>query len=214
MAIRLLIVEDHAVIRSGLRALFETTGDIETVGEATDGAQALAEVRRTRPDVVLMDLGLPRMPGVEAIRRIAEGPEPRPRVLVLTMSDDDASLAGAVRAGAYGYLLKDAGADEVIDGIRSVARGEAVFGAGVAPAVLGLLRGRAAGPPLPFPLLTGREREILDLVARGLGNQAVSARTGVSPKTVANTVSTILAKLGVADRGAAIAAARREGLGG
>lgn len=214
MPVRVLIVDDHAVVRGGLRALLDATGDIEPVGEAADGVEALSAVRGHRPDVVLMDLGLPRMSGVEATRRIAELPAPRPRVLVLTMSDDDASLSAAVRAGAQGYLLKDADADEVIAAIRAVAWGEVVFGKGVAPTVLDLLRGRAAGARIPLPMLSGRERQVLDLVARGLGNQAIGARVGISAKTVANTVSAILVKLGVPDRAEAIALARREGLGG
>jgi DNA-binding NarL/FixJ family response regulator len=167
MPVRVLIVDDHAVVRGGLRALLEATSDVEAVGEAADGAEALAAARALQPDVVLMDLGMPRLSGTEATRRIAQSPEPRPRVLVLTMSDDDESLAAAIRAGAQGYLLKDAGADEVIAAIRAVARGEVVFGSGVAPTVLDLLRGRAAGPRVPLPALSDREREILDLVARG-----------------------------------------------
>lgn len=214
MPIRVLVVDDHPVVRSGLLALLTEASGFEPVGEAQDGIAALAAIRRTRPDVVLMDLAMPNLSGVEATRRVTARPETeRVAVLVLTMSDDDASLAAAVRAGARGYLLKDAGADEVLAAVRAVARGDVVFGRGVAPAVLDLLQARAQGPAPVLPELTGREREILGLVGLGLGNQAIGARLGISAKTVANTVSNILVKLGAADRAEAVAVARREGLG-
>ena len=213
MPIRVLIADDHPVVRGGLRALLTEADGFEPVGEAEDGIAALAATRRGRPDVVLMDLAMPKLSGVEATRRITAQPETaRVAVLVLTMSDDDASLAAAVRAGARGYLLKDAGAEEVLDAIRAVARGEVVFGRGVAPAVLGLLRARDRAPAPVLPELTGRERQILGLVGAGLGNQAIAARLRISAKTVANTISGILVKLGVADRAAAVAVARRHGL--
>jgi DNA-binding NarL/FixJ family response regulator len=214
VTIRVLIVDDHPIVRSGLHALLSGGGaDIEPVGEAADGVAALEAVRDLRPDVVLMDLGLPRLSGVEATRRLT-GQSGGPRILVLTMSDDDASMVAAIRAGAHGYLLKDAGADEVLAAVRAVARGEAVFGRGVAPNILDLLRGqqRAAAPA--FPQLTARERAILDLVARGVGNQAIAQRLAISAKTVANTLSGILVKIGVRDRGEAVEAARQAGLGG
>jgi DNA-binding NarL/FixJ family response regulator len=214
MPIRVLVVDDHPVVRSGLLALLTEASGFEPVGEAQDGIAALAAIRRTRPDVVLMDLAMPNLSGVEATRRVTARPETeRVAVLVLTMSDDDASLAAAVRAGARGYLLKDAGADEVLAAVRAVARGDVVFGRGVAPAVLDLLQARAQGPAPVLPELTGRESEILGLVGLGLGNQAIGARLGISAKTVANTVSNILVKLGAADRAEAVAVARREGLG-
>lgn len=214
MPIRVLVVDDHPVVRSGLLALLTEASGFEPVGEAQDGIAALAAIRRTRPDVVLMDLAMPNLSGVEATRRVTAWPETdRVAVLVLTMSDDDASLAAAVRAGARGYLLKDAGAGEVLAAVRAVARGDVVFGRGVAPAVLDLLQARLQGPAPVLPELTGREREILGLVGLGLGNQAIGARLGISAKTVANTVSNILVKLGAADRAEAVAVARREGLG-
>lgn len=214
MTIRVLIVDDHPVVRSGLRALLGGTEDIQTVGEAADGIDALTMIRSTQPDVVLMDLGLPKMSGLEATKRVANSPQPQPAVLVLTMSDDDESLASAIRVGARGYLLKDADADEVLAAVRAVARGEIVFGKGVAPAVLDLLQGRSSRMPEPLPMLTSRERQILDLVAHGLGNQAIAVRTGITAKTVANVVSSVLTKLGAVDRGEAVALARRQGLGG
>jgi DNA-binding NarL/FixJ family response regulator len=214
MPIRVLVVDDHPVVRSGLLALLAEASGFEPVGEAHDGVAALAAIRQTRPDVVLMDLTMPNLSGVEATRRVTSWPETaRVAVLVLTMSDDDASLAAAVRAGARGYLLKDAGAEEVLAAVRAVARGEVVFGRGVAPAVLDLLRARSAAPAAVLPELTDREREILGLVGMGLGNQAIGARLRISAKTVANTVSNILVKLGITDRAEAVAVARHEGLG-
>ena len=213
MPIRVLIADDHPVVRGGLRALLTETDGFEPVGEADDGIAALEAIRRTRPDVVLMDLTMPRLSGVDATKRIMTWPETaRVAVLVLTMSDDDASLAAAVRAGARGYLLKDAGAEEVLAAVRAVARGEVVFGRGVAPAVLDLLRARNTAPAPVLPGLTDRERQILGLVGTGLGNQAIAARLRISAKTVANTISGILVKLGVADRAAAVAVARHHGL--
>jgi DNA-binding NarL/FixJ family response regulator len=213
MPIRVLIVDDHPVVRSGLLALLTEASGFEPVGEAHDGIAALAAIRQTRPDVVLMDLAMPNLSGVEVTRRVTAWPETTGvAVLVLTMSDDDASLAAAVRAGARGYLLKDAGADEVLAAVRAVARGEVVFGRGVAPAVLDLLQARHREPAPVLPELTDREREILGLVGLGLGNQAIAARLRISAKTVANTVSNILVKLGVADRADAVAVARKQGL--
>jgi len=212
--IRVLIADDHPVVRSGLRALLGGISDLVAAGEAADGVAALTAVRELQPDVVLMDLTMPGLSGIEVTRRIAGRPETaQVAVLVLTMSDDDTSLAAAVQAGARGYLLKDAGADEVLAAVRAVARGEVVFGRGVAPAVLTLLQARTRRPARVLPELTERELQLLDLVARGLGNQAVAARTGISAKTVANVMSGILVKLGVADRGEAVELARRSGLG-
>jgi len=213
MPIRVLIVDDHPVVRSGLRALLTEADGFEAAGEAQDGIAALAAIRQMRPDVVLMDLTMPKLSGAEAIRRVMAWPETaQVAVLVLTMSDDDASLDAAVRAGARGYLLKDAGAEEVLGAVRAVARGEVVFGRGVAPAVLDLLQARRRPPAPVLPELTDREREILGLVGAGLGNQVIAARLQISAKTVANTVCAILVKLGVADRTAAVAVARQHGL--
>jgi DNA-binding NarL/FixJ family response regulator len=209
-ATRVLVVDDHAVVRDGLSALLEDLPDVTVVGVAEDGSRALAVARGVRPDVVLMDLSMPVMDGTEATRRLVATAEP-PAVLVLSMSDDDASLLAAIRAGARGYLLKDARGDEVVAGIRAVARGEAVFGRRVAPQVLRLLQTPTA-QAVPLPQLTSREREVLALVGRGLGNQAIGVQLGISTKTVANAVSNLLVKLPARDRAEAVARARAEGL--
>lgn len=209
--LRVVVVDDHAVVREGLCALLGTRGDIDVVGVAANGIEALHVVRETQPDVVLMDLGMPRMDGVEATRRIAAG-TPAPAVLVLTMSGSDTALLSAVRAGARGYLLKHSEGHHVISALHAVAAGQAVFGPGVAPSVLTLLHTPPAQQPPPFPQLTDREREILGHVGDGLGNQAIAARLAVSPKTIANVVSAILDKLGVTDRATAAARAQSAGL--
>ncbi|MFC4944700.1 response regulator transcription factor [Pseudonocardia sp. GCM10023141] len=210
--VRVLLVDDHAVVRDGLRALLATRPDIEVVGVAADGVEAVHVARDCRPQAVLMDLAMPRMDGIEATRRIVAATDP-PAVIVLTMSDDDASLLAAVRAGARGYLLKEADGADVVAAIHAVTAGQAVFGPGVAAAVLALLQAPPVRQPPPFPQLSGREREVLDRVAAGLANASIGAVLGLSPKTVANTVSLVLTKLGVPDRAAAAAQARAAGLG-
>jgi DNA-binding NarL/FixJ family response regulator len=210
--IKVMVVDDHAVVRDGLRALLATRTDIDVVGVAADGVQAIHVARECQPQVVLMDLGMPRMDGVEATRRIT-ALQPAAIVIVLTMSDDDTSVIAAVRAGAHGYLLKDADGDEVVAAIHAVTGGQAVFGHGVAGTVLDLLHTPPARQEPPFPELSNREREVLSLVATGLGNQAIARRLSVSTKTVANTVSTVLVKLGVPDRAHAATKARAAGLG-
>ncbi|MBB2743698.1 UNVERIFIED_ORG: DNA-binding NarL/FixJ family response regulator [Microbispora rosea subsp. rosea] len=209
--IRLLVVDDHPVVRDGLGALMSTVEGIEVVAVAEDGLRALAAVREHSPDVVLMDIAMPNMDGIEATRRLSAGPRP-PSVVMLTMSDDDLSLLAAVRAGARGYLLKNAAQEDVVAAVRAAARGQAVFGTGAAESVIKLLHAPPRVSPRPFPALTDREYEILGLVASGLGNQAIAARLGLSAKTVANTVSGVLVKLGVRDRAEAVAAARAAGL--
>ncbi|MFD1505724.1 response regulator transcription factor [Georgenia yuyongxinii] len=210
-ATRVLLVDDHPIFREGLRTALAGAAELELVGEAADGAQALELVTALRPDVVLMDLTMPGMSGLEATRQLRARAD-APAVLILTMHEDDESLFAAVRAGAAGYLLKDAGRDHLVRSVLAVAAGEAVFGPGVAQRVLAAMRGPAA-PAAPFPVLTDREREILDLVAHGQGNQAIARRLYLSDKTVRNTVSVVLAKLQAADRGEAIARARAAGLG-
>jgi DNA-binding NarL/FixJ family response regulator len=206
-----LVVDDHPVFRSGLRSAIGATPEASWVGEATDGPEAVELARALQPDLVLMDLRMVQMSGVEATRRIL-AERPQTRVLVLTMSDDDESIVAAVRAGASGYLLKGVGEPEISAAILAVARGDALFGAGVSGRLLDRLAGRR-GAAHAFPELTSREEQILDLLAQGLGNQAIAERLSVAPKTIRNTVSTILVKIGAEDRGSAIRLARQAGLG-
>jgi DNA-binding NarL/FixJ family response regulator len=212
--IRILLVDDHAHFRAGLRALLATAPDLEICGEAGTGEEAIAVLAARQPDVVLLDLAMPGMGGVEATRRIVAA-SPHARVLVLSMSDDDDSVFAALRAGARGYLLKGAGRAEILRSVRAVADGEAIFGPTVAARLTTFLSG---GPPRPtappFPGLTTREREVLDLLARHLTTPQIAARLGLGDKTVRNHVSNLLAKLQVTDRASAAALARRAGLGG
>ena len=210
--IRVVLVDDHPVVLGGLRALLDSLPDFEVVGTATDGEAGVREVVLTKPDVVLMDIRMPGIDGLEATRRIRESAS-GVAVLVLTMFDDDDTVFGAMRAGAQGYLLKGADQAEIDRAIRAVVAGEAIFSPGVAQRVLGYF---AAPPPVvdPFPELTAREREVLDLMAAGERNQVIADRLVLSPKTVANHISSIFVKLAVADRSAAIVRARRGGLGG
>ena len=209
---RILLVDDHPVVRTGLRALIGTLEGLEVVGEADDGARAVKETLLLRPDVVLMDVRMEGMDGVEATRRIrAQAPEVA--VLMMTMYDDDATVFTAMQAGARGYLLKGAGQDEIRSAVLAVAAGQAVFGPAVAARMLGLLAGPAAPAEPPFPTLTERERDILDLLAAGRRTAAIAEALHLSPKTVSNHLTAIFAKLEVADRAAAIVRAREEGLG-
>jgi DNA-binding NarL/FixJ family response regulator len=210
--IRVIVADDHPVVRDGLRALIEATPGIELLGEATNGDEAIELARRHRPDVVLMDLAMPGRHGIEATREIA-GNGWASAVLVLTMFADDESIFAAMRAGARGYLLKDAGHDELRRAIEGVGRGEGIFGAGVAQRMVGFFaRARTLGVQ-PFPDLTDRERQVLEELAGGASNQTIALRLGISGKTVRNHVSTILGKLMVVDRGQAIVRAREAGLG-
>lgn len=212
--LRLLLADDHAAFRDGLRALLATIGDIEVVGEAATGDEAVSRAAALQPDVVLMDLNMPGLDGIEATRRLV-GTSPHIAVLVLTMYEDDESVFLALRAGARGYLLKGADRAEIVRAVRAVAAGDAIFGAAVARRVMAYLSSpRPAVAAQAFPELTAREREILELVARGLNNQAITQRLVLSPKTVRNHVSNIFSKLQVADRAEAIVRAREAGMGG
>jgi DNA-binding NarL/FixJ family response regulator len=207
-----LIADDHPLVLSGLRALLETLDGIEVVGSAVNGREAVTLAVSLQPDVVVMDLQMPELDGVEATRQITER-LPGTAVLALTMHDDDASVFAAIRAGARGYLLKGAGQEDVARAIAAVSRGEAIFG----PTVAGrLLQFFASGPESakpPFPQLTVREREILDLMAGGLTNAEIGQRLFLSSKTVSNNVTVIFDKLQVAGRPRAIVQARNAGLG-
>jgi DNA-binding NarL/FixJ family response regulator len=206
-----LVVDDHPVFRSGLRTAVEATPEARWVGEASDGQEAVTLANELRPDVVLMDLRMDEMSGIEATRRILAD-RPETRVLVLTMSDDDESIFAALRAGASGYLLKGVGEPEIAAAIAAVARGDALFGSGVSRRLLDHISGRQA-PSTRFSELSPREERILDLLASGLGNVAIAGCLSIAPKTVRNQVSTILTKIGAADRAEAVRLARDAGLG-
>ncbi|MBE3010110.1 response regulator transcription factor [Microbispora sp. NEAU-D428] len=209
--IRVLLVDDHAAFRAGLRALLRPVEEMEVADEAASGEQALALLPRVQPDVVLMDLAMPGMGGVAATERITRD-NPHVRVLVLSMADDDDAVFAAVRAGARGYVLKGARRAELVRAIRAVAEGEAIFGPALAGRLMGYFSDLARKPEPRFPELTPREREILGLVAGHLTNVQIAARLGLSQKTVRNHVSSIFAKLRVADRAEAIMRARESGL--
>jgi len=210
--IRVLIVDDHPVYRDGLRGLIERAPDLELVGEAETGTEAVSVAAATRPAIVLMDLRMPEMSGIEATRRIVQA-DPGVGVLVLTMSEDDDSLFAAMRAGARGYIPKDADAEELLRAIRAAALGEAIFGASIATRMMSFFAGGARSSTA-FPELTERELEILEKIAAGRSNAEIGQRLGIAPKTVRNHVANILNKLEVADRSQAIVRAREAGMGG
>lgn len=210
--VRVLLADDHPVYRMGLHALLEQADGIEVVGEAQTGQEAVAEADALRPDVVVMDVRMPLLNGIDATKRIV-ATSPETAVLVLTNSDDDSSILDAMLAGARGYVLKDAGKDAIIRAINDVAQGEVIFGASIAGRLPRLLARRAEDPALPFDDLTRRELEVLGLMAQGLNNGAIASRLGVGDKRVRNCVTDIYNKLGVSDRAQAIILAREAGLG-
>jgi DNA-binding NarL/FixJ family response regulator len=209
--VRVLVVEDHPLFRKGVVALLDAVDGLAVVDTAGSGEEAVERIGELAPDVVLMDLQLPGMSGIEATRAIV-GARPGVAVLVLTLFEDEESVFLALRAGARGYVLKDADEEELIAAVRAVHRGEAIFSRAVAERVLAYF---AAPRPAPkvFPSLTDREREILGLIAQGRSNPAIARELFLSPKTVANYVSAIFAKLQVADRAEAMIRAREAGLG-
>jgi DNA-binding NarL/FixJ family response regulator len=206
--IRVLVADDHPVVRDGLRALFDELPDVTLVGEAATGREAIRAAVTERPDVVIMDLAMPDVDGFAATAEIGRV-APEVAVLVLTMTDDDRTLSRAVHAGAKGYLLKGATKDEILRAVTAVAAGEAIFG----PAVARRLLGQLSAPRDPFPELTPREREVLDLLATGRSNSVIAGHLGLSLKTVNNLTSSIFTKLHVAGRTEAALLARDEGLG-
>ncbi|WP_033440396.1 response regulator [Saccharothrix sp. NRRL B-16314] len=201
--IRVVIVDDHPVVRDGLRGMLAGAGDVEVVGEAADGAEAVAVVRAVAPDVVLMDLRMPGVDGVTAIERLRGFPT---RVLVLTTYDTDSDVLPAIKAGATGYLLKDTPRDELFRAVRSAARGEAVLSPSVATRLVGQVRTPAAEP------LSDREVEVLGLIARGCTNREAAAKLFISEATVKTHLVHVYTKLGVKDRAAAVAVAYERGL--
>jgi DNA-binding NarL/FixJ family response regulator len=211
MTVRVVLADDHPMYRFGLRAVLDASPEVEVVGEASDGVELLAVVNQCTPDVVLTDLSMPRLSGAAAIDELARR-HPQLGVLVLTMHEDDASLFGALRAGARGYLLKGADREEIVRAVLAVAGGDAVYGGAVARRVVDALTG--SGPRAPaFPELTERERQVLELLAAGLATGRIAQRLALSDKTVRNHVSAVLTKLQVPDRSAAVARAREAGLG-
>ncbi len=215
--IRVVVADDHQIVRDGLVALLGALDGLEVVGTAGDGLAAVEEVARSSPDVVVMDIQMPELDGIEATRRIAAAQSGgrAPRVVMLTMNEDDDTVLSAIRAGASGYLLKGSGADEVQSAIRAAHAGGMVFGARLAGRVAALFVAPSAARTheRAFPELTDREREVLDLLAAGRSNDAIARQLYVSNKTVRNAVSSIYAKLHAGDRAEAIIKAREAGFG-
>jgi DNA-binding NarL/FixJ family response regulator len=210
--VRVLLVDDHPVVRRGLAALLSSLPGIDVVGEAADGEGAVRESQLLRPDVVVMDIQMPGLDGIEATQRITAA-VPGCAVLMLTMFEDTESVFAAMRAGAKGYLLKGADQDEIARAISTVASGHLVLGPAIAEQLMQRLNGTTPIAEVPFPTLTVREREILDRLATGENNTAISVALGLAGKTVSNHISAIFAKLQVASRSEAIVMARDAGLG-
>ena len=207
-----LLVDDHPLVRQGLQAVLSAADGITVAGEASDGRAAVELAAELGPDVVIMDLQLPGLHGIDATREIVAA-RPETAVLVLTMFEDDDMVFSAVSAGAVGYLLKGADGADIVTAVRAAGAGQAVFGAALAQRLRTWFTPDPRPLTAPFPQLTAREREILDGVAAGLTNAQIAQRMFLSAKTVANNVSNILAKLQLAERGQAIVAARDAGLG-
>lgn len=204
MSLRALVVDDHPLFRQGVMAALVDSG-IDVVGEANGGTPAIELARALQPDVIVMDLNMPDLGGIEATRRIVAA-RPSARVLVLTMFDDDESVFAAMRAGARGYLVKSSRPQQIVDAVRAVGEGEAIFSPGVATRLLDFFA--TAPRPSALPELTGREREVARLMAAGKGNATIARELVLSTKTVRNHVSHILRKLQVADRAQAVNALR------
>ncbi len=211
--IRILISEDSASFRQGLRNLLQSVEEVEVVGEATTGQDTIELANQLQPDVILMDIQMPGVNGIEATREIVRA-SPHIRILMLTMFEDDESVFAAIRAGARGYLLKGALKAEIVRAIRGVASGEAIFGPAIAKRLMQYFAApRPSAPAQAFPELSDREREILALIAQHFTNVEIADRLSLAPKTVRNHVSNIFSKLQVADRAQAIIRAREAGLG-
>jgi DNA-binding NarL/FixJ family response regulator len=212
--LHVLVAEDHPLFRKGMISLLSSVPEFVVVGEAKTGEEAVVRAAQLQPDVILMDLQMPEVNGIEATRRILQH-DPTVRILVVTLFEDDDSVFMALRAGARGYVLKDADEEEMVLSIRAVGKGEAIFSPSIATRVLAYFAGSAQGgsPAQAFPTLTDREREILRLIAKGHSNPSIARQLSLSTKTVGNYVSNIFTKLQVADRAQAIIRAREAGLG-
>jgi len=216
--IRLLVADDHALFREGLQALFLATPGIEIVGEAATGEETIALAEKVQPDIVLMDINMPDVNGIEATRQILYI-NPTIGVIMVTMLEDDASLFAAMRAGARGYVLKGAQHQELLQAVRAVATGQALFGAAIAARIMGFFQDvetnlESTLPREVFPELTPRELEVLELIAQGVSNSQIAEKLVISDKTVRNHITSVFSKLQVADRAQAIIKARDGGLGG
>jgi DNA-binding NarL/FixJ family response regulator len=209
---RVLVADDHALFRYGLKAMLHSTEGFEVVGEAATGEEIVTLAGELKPDIVLMDIQMPGINGIEATRRIVRS-DPGIGIVVVTMFEQDDSVFAAMRAGARGYVLKGADADEVVKVVRAVAEGEAHFGPDIARRLMSYFSDPKPAPTVAFPELTAREGEVLDLIARGMSNQEIAKQLYVSQKTVRNHVSNVFLKLQVADRAQAIVRAREAGLG-
>ncbi len=210
--IRILMADDHALFRDGLRALFLSVPDTEVVEEAATGEEAVTRAADLQPDVILMAIKMPGMNGIEATRTIVRD-SPHIGVIVVTMFEDDDSVFATMRAGARGYVLKGADQDEILKVIRAVAGSEAHFGPEIARRLMSFFSAPRPVPAQAFPELTARERKVLDLIARGRTNQEIARELYLSPNTVRNHISNIFTKLQVADRAQAIIRAREAGFG-
>jgi DNA-binding NarL/FixJ family response regulator len=211
--VRVVIADDHPMFRFGLTAAIGAAPEIDLLGEASSGAELVEMVDRVTPDVVITDLAMPGMDGVSATRQI-KARHPTVAVLVLTMHEDDEALFGAIRAGARGYLLKGADGEDIVRAVLTVARGDVVYGTSVAQRIMDFFTGANKDyATTVFPALTGREREILEFVAAGHNNHEIARRLLLSEKTIRNHVASILTKLQISDRAAAVAKARDAGLG-
>jgi two-component system, NarL family, response regulator LiaR len=208
--VTVLLVDDHAVVREGVRAFLEAQPDLEVVGEATSGEDAVRQAEILVPDVVLMDLVMPGIGGVEATQRVRQI-SPRSQVVVLTSFHDDSHIFPAIKAGALSYILKDAGTEEIAAAIRAAGRGEATIHPRIATRLMRHVRGEDAGSASPFTDLTEREQEVLRLIAQGHSNSEIAALLSISEKTVKAHVSNVLSKLYLADRTQAAVLAWREG---
>lgn len=210
---RIIVADDHTLFRDGLRALFRSIPDVEVIGESDTGEAAIKKAADLQPDVILMDIQMPDMNGIEATRHIVQT-SPQVGVIIVTMFEDDGSVFAAMRAGARGYILKGADQEEMLRAIRAVANGEALFGPAIATRLMSYFA--APKPDVAFqvfPELTDRERQVLELIAQGVNNQAIARQLTISEKTVRNHVSNIFNKLQVADRAQAIIRARKAGMG-